>query len=267
MDADITKVVFNNTWGSFWRLSEEAVRWLKEHEFMGEIYSESGRCIIPRHHPLFVQCVETLGERVNGDGKGGICDLAIAEVEGTLYYIVDNDGKETVIGIKDMTDSQAVSEAEGIMDEEQYIELVEKLTHLALTLPPDPSDDDVERFLGLEALADRYERQQDLGMGLIEMQYDTERRLWFHLARKAREIGMATNDYVIVLLCHFLDLDPQGNSRTATLRRTPEGVAIIIPENAIKKMESNDDDKYHIEYRGKGLVIWIAGKNENESDE
>ena len=37
--------------------------------------------------------------------------------------------------------------------------------------------------------------------------------------------------------------------------------------NAIKKMESNDDDKYHIEYRGKGLVIWIAGKNENESDE
>lgn len=111
------------------------------------------------------------------------------------------------------------------MDDEEYNELVGKLKRLALTLPTDPTDDEIERFLGLEALADRYERQQDLEMGLIEMQFDTDRRLWFNLARKAREMGMATNDYVTELLYHRLDIDPQGNSRTATLRRTSEGVA------------------------------------------
>ena len=256
MDADITKVVFNNTWGSFWRLSEEAVRWLKEHEFMGEIYSESGRCIIPRHHPLFVQCVETLGERVNGDGKWGSCGLAIAEVEGTLYYIVDNDGKETVIGIKDMTDSRTVSAAEGLKDEEQYIELVGKLKNLALTFPSDPSDDEVGRFLELEALADRYERDQDLAMGLTEMLLDVDVRLWFDVARIARGRGMATNDFVTEIMYRALGIEPQGKSYTVRLKETQDGLVLPVPEEVIDEIGWKDGDRLAVDYRGEGVMIW-----------
>ena len=51
---------------------------------------------------------QTLGDAVNGeDRKHDLrADLRIAVMESPLYYIVDYDGKETVIGEKDLVSAK-----------------------------------------------------------------------------------------------------------------------------------------------------------------
>ena len=101
----IIKVVFNDSYGPPAQLlSPEAICWIKAHGYVGSIYGPTGILIMPRHHPILVACVEALGERANGhDPKHGLAaDLRIAEIKGERYYVVNYDGKETVIGEKDM---------------------------------------------------------------------------------------------------------------------------------------------------------------------
>ena len=110
MKKDTIKVVYNDEFGGF-ILSKVAIIWMKEHGYQGKFNSPDGKLIIPRHHPLLVECVETLGENACDEdrfiGKGNLC---IAEVEGTKYFIEDYDGKETVRSEKDLIDSRKLAE-------------------------------------------------------------------------------------------------------------------------------------------------------------
>ncbi len=98
------KVVYNDAYAKPAKLlSPEAVAWLKAHGYGGKLF-RADELIISRHHPLLVACVEELGDAANGsDPKHGFkAELRIAEIEGESYYVIDYDGKETVIGEKDL---------------------------------------------------------------------------------------------------------------------------------------------------------------------
>ena len=80
------KVVYNIYHGGF-SLSQEAIDWLAKKGYTTKVYSK-----MPRHHPLLVECVETLGDKA----AGRFSKLKIAEVE--CYYIInDVNGIEFVI--------------------------------------------------------------------------------------------------------------------------------------------------------------------------
>ena len=104
------RVAYNDNYSGF-LLSPEALAWMEDNGYIGPICSSDGTCIVPRHHPLLVRCIEELGEQANGSLPEkslthGTSDLCIAQVEGTLYYIFNYDGKETVIGVNDMINSR-----------------------------------------------------------------------------------------------------------------------------------------------------------------
>ena len=89
----MSKVVYNKSVGGFC-LSPKAVAWLSERglnvdEWGDEIEHNLG--LVPRHHPLLIECVETLKEEAGDESE-----LAIYEIEGFQYHIVDYDGAETV---------------------------------------------------------------------------------------------------------------------------------------------------------------------------
>ena len=91
------KVVYNDCYGGF-SLSNEALEWLLERGSRGvELYKNAilwskGTWRGPRHDPLLVECIETLGEKANGRfGK-----LEIHELNGPKYIIDEYDGMETV---------------------------------------------------------------------------------------------------------------------------------------------------------------------------
>lgn len=88
------KVVYNNCFGGF-GLSEEAINWLKNKGLILE--DDYAYISIPRHHPLLVECVETLGHVANDQ----FSDLQIKEVE-NFYRIEEYDGAETVLEPKDI---------------------------------------------------------------------------------------------------------------------------------------------------------------------
>jgi hypothetical protein len=73
---------------------EEAVAWLSTH---AESWGASGDVFfpasLPRHHPLLVECVETLGA-ASGDHYS--C-LKIATLCGRKYRIEEYDGLESVV--------------------------------------------------------------------------------------------------------------------------------------------------------------------------
>lgn len=105
------KVVYNDTYGNSVRLSVEAENWLREHGYLGDIYDGQGDLAIPRHNHLLVQCVEALGDAVNGTAVAGRLavsssnsgtHLRVRELKGPLYYIENCDGLEKVIGVTDM---------------------------------------------------------------------------------------------------------------------------------------------------------------------
>jgi len=106
-----TKVVYNDEFCPF-VLSREAIEWIRAKGYKGKFNDKDGVCVIPRHHPLLVGCVETLGEKAGGcyvnkyyPAKDTPAHLMVAEVPGDRYYVIDHDGKETVIGMDDMVDA------------------------------------------------------------------------------------------------------------------------------------------------------------------
>lgn len=101
------KAVINTCYGGF-GISEEAYNWLKIHSIEGTKYNyiddkllykceyddHSIRCHYygPRHHPLFIKCVEELGEKASDT----FANLQVVEFEGNLYRITEYDGYESI---------------------------------------------------------------------------------------------------------------------------------------------------------------------------
>ena len=110
MKKETIKIAYNDNYSGF-KLSLEAMRWMEENGYAGKFCTESGEVIVPRHNPVLVRCIEELGERANGIVKLnstviGKSELRVAEIEGELYYVIDYDGKETVIGEKDLVSAR-----------------------------------------------------------------------------------------------------------------------------------------------------------------
>ena len=80
------KVVYNKRYGGF-TLSDEAIAWMRERGYLGSDYD------IPRHHPLLVECVETLGDKASGE----FSKLTIRILTKPKYRISEYDGYERVI--------------------------------------------------------------------------------------------------------------------------------------------------------------------------
>lgn len=86
------KVVINDCYGGFC-LSKAATVWLAERGIFLKYQNLEFLEDIPRHEPLLVQCVETLG----GAANGMCADLRIVEIETPAYLISSYDGQESVI--------------------------------------------------------------------------------------------------------------------------------------------------------------------------
>lgn len=96
-DDPVCKVVYNAAVSGGLHLSERAIGWLRERgmEFDVESTCKYGPFVgIPRHNPLLVKCIETLGEDANGPENGWTpkAELHVATISGTYYYIDDHDG-------------------------------------------------------------------------------------------------------------------------------------------------------------------------------
>lgn len=82
------KVVINKCYGIF-NLSIDALQWLMDvHGLTNEELVS-----LQRHDPRLIECVETLGEKVNGPYSY----LKIVEINGRIYKIDNYDGKEEII--------------------------------------------------------------------------------------------------------------------------------------------------------------------------
>ena len=106
MKKETIKVAYNDNYAGF-MLSREAMTWMKENGYGGKFCTADGDCVVPRHNPVLVRCIEELGGRANGALKKAgkiLCmsDLRIAEIDGLKYRVVTIDGKETVISEKDL---------------------------------------------------------------------------------------------------------------------------------------------------------------------
>ena len=80
------KVVINSCYGGY-RLSEEAIQWLKNKYGDGVMDD-----ILERHDPRLVDCVETLGKKANGE----FSRLAVVEIDSNQYRIDEYDGRESI---------------------------------------------------------------------------------------------------------------------------------------------------------------------------
>jgi hypothetical protein len=88
----MNKVVLNNCYGGF-RLSEEAVSWLRERLPQDVEVDEWGWIGMTRHHPLLVEVVETLGEEANEF----VSELVVVEIKDDRYLIEEYDGMESIV--------------------------------------------------------------------------------------------------------------------------------------------------------------------------
>lgn len=156
------KVVYNGTYGNSIRLSAEAEDWLRTHGYSGVIYNSQGDMIIPRHNALLVECVETLGDAVNGTSTIGRLTtrssdfgthLKVRELAGPLYYIENNDGLEKVIGLNDMVSVENVALTNTIKESDRSHSGNLKRT-FALELPDD-------MWKELEAFAEEEGKRMD----------------------------------------------------------------------------------------------------------
>jgi len=84
----MVKVVYNACYGGY-GFSNYAKLWFKTRGY--DNYHS-----LPRHHPILIECVETLGKEANSRYS----NLVIREIN-RQYYIEDNDGYETVITPED----------------------------------------------------------------------------------------------------------------------------------------------------------------------
>lgn len=115
-DADKTyKVVINESCHGVLVLSPMAVEWLKQHDFEYRVkpdkepweYLDGDSCPIPRHHPLLVECIETLGEKAAGQIDGSLVQLVIKEITGPYYWIGNEGMGEYVIDKTVMQDARS----------------------------------------------------------------------------------------------------------------------------------------------------------------
>lgn len=88
------KIVINADYGGF-RLSRTAIEWLAKRGIYQKYPDLNYIEEIPRHEPLLVQCVETLGAEIAGESQ--ITKLEIREIESATYYIEEYDGKEWIL--------------------------------------------------------------------------------------------------------------------------------------------------------------------------
>lgn len=97
----MNKIAYNKSYGGF-SLSVEACKWLLERGSKFVIDYGSDRDLefrywlsdnTPRHDPLLIECIETLGEKANGSSS----NIGIKNIDGYVYQIEEHDGKETVI--------------------------------------------------------------------------------------------------------------------------------------------------------------------------
>ena len=97
------KVVYNKNKLRF-DLSVKAIDWLNKQGLPvlngGTMFKGGYLVEIPRHHPLLVKCIETLGQEAN---EPYVSDLSIREVEGTKYIIWNDNGNEAVYTPQDFT--------------------------------------------------------------------------------------------------------------------------------------------------------------------
>ena len=97
------KVVYNKNKLRF-DLSVKAIDWLNKQGLPvlngGTMFKDGYLVEIPRHHPLLVKCVETLGQEAN---EPYVSDLSIREIEGTKYMIWSDNGNEAVYTPQDFT--------------------------------------------------------------------------------------------------------------------------------------------------------------------
>lgn len=101
----MNKIVINTCYGGF-NVSDKAIEWMIENGLEKEWYSENSKYNpeneysykyylkynIPRHHPLLIQVIETLGE----EARGLCAELEIREIEGDKYRICEYDGQEWI---------------------------------------------------------------------------------------------------------------------------------------------------------------------------
>ena len=103
MKNKFTKVVYNSKCGLI-QLSKEATDWMKRNGYQAKFCDHAGRLIVPRHNPVFIACVEELGDAASRDLQG--TELRIAEIEGDRYYVFPSENGEVVITEKDLISSK-----------------------------------------------------------------------------------------------------------------------------------------------------------------
>lgn len=79
-------------------LSTKAVDWLIDHGIRSKYPKIRNLNYLPRHEPLLVECVETLGKAASS----AYCLLRVVEINDDSYLICMDDGYETVITSKDL---------------------------------------------------------------------------------------------------------------------------------------------------------------------
>lgn len=101
----MNKIVYNACYGGF-GLSraatqalanagvEEAAEYIREHAEQGMPFFSFTPRTIPRHDPRLVKVVEDLGRTA---ASAECADLEVYEIEGRLYQIREEDGREWVI--------------------------------------------------------------------------------------------------------------------------------------------------------------------------
>ena len=97
-------VVINTCTGGF-SLSLKALEWLNNNghrnKHLQEIlhseykswFSEGVDLNIPRHHPMLVQCVQSLGK----EASGTLSNLEVVYISSNLYSIISDHGEEEII--------------------------------------------------------------------------------------------------------------------------------------------------------------------------
>lgn len=91
------EIVINRCYGGF-GLSEEAETWLSKRGIWQKYPQMITLRKLPRHDPLLVECVKTLGDSANG-----FCaTLEVETITSPKYYIDNYDGEERIITIEDL---------------------------------------------------------------------------------------------------------------------------------------------------------------------
>ena len=121
------KIVFNARYGGF-SISKKCAEWMATHgcehaKLMLKRYYEDDKCVRfwygeydgPRHNPILVSAVETLGLGSGGNDSQNIGSpewqepqLQVHEIKGDKYMIENYDGLETVVEPSEISWIEAV---------------------------------------------------------------------------------------------------------------------------------------------------------------